>query len=139
MKRKTEPLTGLLKYEHRTIVAMTEIYCRNHHKGEERVNKLCTDCREFVDFAEFRLVKCPYGQVKPACQNCPIHCYKKDMKEKARIIMRYSGPRMLVWHPVMAVKHLMHAKRPLPPLPKKKRVKKIEDEKSANRIEATEV
>ena len=118
----------MLLYEHRTIEAMAQIYCRDHHKAEPKENKLCQNCREFVDFAGFRLQKCPYGQVKPACQNCPIHCYKPEMKEKARIIMRYSGPRMLLWHPVMAIKHLLHAKKPIPPLPKKKKRKKANAE-----------
>ena len=128
MKKLTEPLTGNLLNEHKTIAAMTRIYCRAYHKGHHKeagkINHLCNDCREFLDFAGFRLGKCPYGQIKPACRMCPIHCYKKDMKEKARIIMRYGGPRMLLKHPVMAIKHLMHEKKPVPELPKKRNRKK---------------
>ncbi|KEQ16454.1 nitrous oxide-stimulated promoter family protein [Endozoicomonas numazuensis] len=123
MRKLTEPLTGVLLYEHKTIIAMTRIYCRDHHSSREREQALCQECREFVEFAGLRLSKCPYGQVKPACQNCPIHCYKKDMKEKARIIMRYGGPRMLLRHPVMAIRHLLHARRANPELPKKKRIR----------------
>ncbi len=121
MKQAHAPLTGDLLYEHQTIAAMTRLYCRKHHKGAEKTRGLCSECREFLAFAAFRLAKCPYGQVKPACQQCPVHCYKKDMKEKARVIMRYSGPRMLLRHPVRAIKHLLHARRELPPLPKKNR------------------
>ncbi|WP_062265612.1 nitrous oxide-stimulated promoter family protein [Endozoicomonas arenosclerae] len=123
MKKLTEPLTGALLFEHNTITAMTRIYCRDHHVDRQREQGLCQECLEFVEFAGFRLSKCPYGQVKPVCQNCPIHCYQKDMKEKARIIMRYGGPRMLLRHPVMAVRHLWHARKPNPELPKKKRAK----------------
>ncbi len=121
MRKPTEPLTGALLYEHRTIKAMTQIYCSDHHKQEPKMDKLCDDCREFVDFAGFRLSKCPYGQIKPVCQHCPIHCYKKDMKEKARIIMRYGGPRMLLKHPIMAIRHLWHGRKPVPDLPKKQK------------------
>lgn len=35
--------------------------------------------------------------------------------------MRYSGPRMLLKHPVMAIRHLLHARKAVPELPKKKR------------------
>ena len=41
------------------------------------------------------------------------------MKEKARTIMIYGGPRMLLKHPVMAIKHLLHERKPVPDLPGK--------------------
>lgn len=121
MRKPAEPLTDKLLNEHKTIVAMTRIYCRDHHKVDGKIDHLCDDCREFRDFAQFRLSKCPYGQNKPVCRVCPVHCYKKDMKEKARTIMIYGGPRMLLRHPVMAIKHLLHERKPVPELPKKKR------------------
>lgn len=33
-----------------------------------------------------------------------------EMREKIRIVMRYSGPRMLFVHPVMCIKHLIDGK-----------------------------
>lgn len=119
-----EPLTGELAKEFKTIVAMTHIYCRDHHKEQRGGKKeLCSDCLAFTRFAEFRLDKCPYGQIKPTCKYCPVHCYKKDMKEQARTIMIYSGPRMLLKHPLLAIRHLLHDRKPVPELPKKKRKK----------------
>ena len=44
---------------------------------------------------------------KPTCKKCPIHCYKPDMKEKMREAMRYAGPRMMWYHPIAAIKHLI--------------------------------
>ena len=38
----------------------------------------CEECRRFLDYAERRLEKCPYGEAKPTCARCPIHCYKPD-------------------------------------------------------------
>ena len=116
--RSFKPLEGELAKEFKTIVAMTHIYCRDHHGT---LSGLCEDCREFTDFAEYRLVKCPYGQIKPTCKHCPVHCYRKDMKELARTIMVYSGPRMLLKHPILAIRHLLHDRKPVPPLPKKQR------------------
>ena len=119
-------MTGELATEFKTIVAMTHIYCRAHHKEHHQEHysgkkSLCPDCLEFTEFAEFRLVRCPYGQIKPTCKYCPVHCYKKDRKEQARIIMMYSGPRMLLKHPLLAIRHLLHDRRPVPELPKKSR------------------
>ena len=35
-------------------------------------------------------------------------------------VMRFSGPRMLAKHPYLAVKHLIDARRKVPPLPKRR-------------------
>ena len=114
------PLTGALATELKTIVAMTHIYCRDHHgSGKYHHKPLCDNCLAFTEFAEFRLSKCPYGQIKPTCKHCPVHCYKPAMKALAREIMVYSGPRMLLTHPYLAIRHLLHDRKPVPPLPKK--------------------
>ncbi|GLP97586.1 nitrous oxide-stimulated promoter family protein [Paraferrimonas sedimenticola] len=112
----TEPsLTGSLAYEFRTITAMVRIYCQHHHQGTHP----CEECRDFLQFAHKKLVRCPYGQDKPTCAKCPIHCYKPEMRERAKTIMRYAGPRMLMRHPVMAIKHLLAERRPVPDKPPK--------------------
>ena len=92
-----------LDREHRTIVKMVGIYCADHHGGSDA--SLCEDCSEFLDYAEVRLRKCPYGDDKPTCANCPIHCYKPARRAQVREIMRYAGPRMLLRHPVLAITH----------------------------------
>ncbi|AEX24340.1 nitrous oxide-stimulated promoter family protein [Vibrio sp. EJY3] len=104
-------LLGKLATEFKTVKAMVEVYCRANHgsKGE-----LCTECRDLLDYAEMRLDRCPYGENKPTCNKCPIHCYKPEPKEQMRLIMRYSGPRMLLKHPVLAIRHLLHEKRGVP-------------------------
>jgi hypothetical protein len=82
---------------------MVDIYCSAHHDSLGVM--LCAECQEFLDYAEVRLEKCPYGDDKPTCANCPIHCYKPARKVQARDIMRYSGPRMLFRHPLLAIAH----------------------------------
>lgn len=56
-------------------------------------------------YSEQRLLKCPYGQAKPTCGNCPIHCYKKRQRQEVRAIMRHAGPRMPWRHPLRALRH----------------------------------
>ncbi len=92
-----------LARERLTIGKMVGIYCTAHHDSLD--GALCDSCREFLDYAELRLEKCPYGEDKPTCANCPIHCYKPARKAQAQAIMRYAGPRMLLRHPVLAIAH----------------------------------
>lgn len=96
------PLTPRLHREWITIRAMIRIHCQGHHHGEAVP---CAECEQLLDYAAQRLGKCPFGEEKPACTNCPIHCYAKDMREKARQVMRYAGPRMLWHHPWLALRH----------------------------------
>ena len=85
------------------MTKMVGIYCAAHHgqSGDD----VCADCRDFLDYAETRLQKCPYGEDKPTCANCPIHCYKAERRAEAKKIMRYAGPRMMLRHPILAIAH----------------------------------
>ncbi len=96
-----------LERERRTIGKMVGIYCRDHHG----TNELCDDCALFMDYASVRLDKCPFGQAKPTCSNCPVHCYKAAYRDRARAIMRYAGPRMLLRHPVLTIAHYVDGLR----------------------------
>ena len=84
-----------MKREKKTIQAMVKIYCKDKHNTKE---KLCSECTEFVEYARIRLSRCPFQENKTTCGKCRIHCYKPGMREKAKTIMRYSGPRMLLHH-----------------------------------------
>lgn len=92
-----------LDREQLTIAKMIGIYCSDRHDGDG--GDLCSTCQEFLDYAELRLQKCPYGVDKPTCANCPIHCYKPARRAQAREIMRYAGPRMLLRHPLLTIAH----------------------------------
>ncbi|MDR2707504.1 MAG: nitrous oxide-stimulated promoter family protein [Nitrososphaerota archaeon] len=45
-----------------------------------------------------------------------MQCYKPDMKLQARKIMSYSGPRLLLRHPILALHHLWDKRRKAPTL-----------------------
>lgn len=95
--------TPRLQREQRTMRAMVAIYCRDHHGCRTP----CVDCQRFLAYAERRLEKCPYGEAKPTCARCPIHCYKPSQREQAKVVMRYAGPRMTLSHPWLAVLHVL--------------------------------
>src|SRR5512137_929036 len=106
-----------MKREKKTIGYMTEIYCKNHHGTSG--GELCPECLEFREYAFLRLDKCPFQEKKSTCGKCLIHCYKPDMKEKVKVVMRYSGPRMMLHHPGLAFHHVWDARRKPPVLGKK--------------------
>ena len=113
--------TPRLRREQRTIRAMLQIWCEAqplHHRP--RHGELCAGCAGLFEYASYRLVKCPYGEDKPTCVNCPIHCYGHTQRAAMQEVMRFSGPKMLFRHPVLAIRHLMDG-REEPPLPPRKK------------------
>ena len=92
-----------IEREKHIIEVMVEIYCKKKHKSKDG---LCSECRELLDYSRQRLDKCKFGEQKSYCQKCPIHCYKKDMKEKIKDVMKFSGPRLLFYNPVELFQHL---------------------------------
>ncbi|MGC8916746.1 MAG: nitrous oxide-stimulated promoter family protein [Thermoanaerobaculum sp.] len=90
------------KREEKTLSAMVWLFCRVHHDGQG----LCPSCQKLLAYAHQRLDRCPFGDGKPTCVHCPIHCYKPEPREAVRQVMGFSGPRMLLVHPILALRHL---------------------------------
>jgi hypothetical protein len=97
-----------------TLSTMIAIHCRELHGND---GGLCEDCAELLTYATRRLDRCVFGDDKPTCANCTVHCYSAAMREEVRSVMRYAGPRMIWRHPVLAVRHLLDGRRPAPALP----------------------
>lgn len=70
------------------VELMIRLYCRKKHQCKDG---LCTECNELLEYVKFRRSKCPWGDKKPFCSNCKIHCYKPEMREKIKEVMRFSG------------------------------------------------
>ena len=117
--------------EKKLIPVMIRKYCRGNHgtKGKE----VCEDCRALTEYALFRLEKCPFKVNKKFCSFCSVHCYKPDMKEKIKLVMRYSGPRMLFSHPAFAMGHVFQMIRYKKQ--QKKAAKEAEKEKPEKKAE----
>lgn len=92
--------------EKELVSLMIRLYCRKNHGSKT----LCAECTELDEYARNRSCKCPFMENKTFCSNCRVHCYKPDMREKIRIVMRFSGPRMIFHRPVTAVRHLIATK-----------------------------
>lgn len=102
--------------EIKTVSLMIDLYCRKNH-GKE----LCEECRALKEYAVQRSMKCPFMESKTFCSNCKVHCYKADMRDKIRKVMRFSGPRMIFHHPIMAIRHVIQSKK------EKRRLEKVNE------------
>jgi len=102
---------GRMEREAQTVEAMIGLYCRGVHGNAA---DLCAVCAELRDYARQCLQECPFQADKTTCARCPIHCYKPQMREQIRAVMRYAGPRMLLRHPILAVRHLADGLRKEP-------------------------
>lgn len=96
------------EWEKTMVSQMIALYCKKNHKVQ---NELCPDCAELDKYARQRSDKCPFMETKTFCSNCKVHCYKPEMREKIRAVMRFSGPRMIFHHPVAAMRHVIETKK----------------------------
>lgn len=90
------------------VSRMIALYCKKKHHTKDG---LCSECAALDAYARERSDKCPFMETKTFCSNCRVHCYKKDMREQIRQVMRFSGPRMIFRHPVAAISHVVETKK----------------------------
>ena len=120
--------------EKKVVALMIRMYCRRHCRQQGRTaitdrtdrtgdtnqadnssrtatSPLCPECAALLDYALRRLDSCRFGNGKPSCRKCPVHCYRADMRERIRTVMRWAGPRMIFHHPLAATRHLLRELR----------------------------
>jgi hypothetical protein len=86
------------------VQAMIKMYCRENHNSK---GTICAECESLSKYAEKRLLSCMYGEIKPVCKHCPVHCYSPAMREKMRQVMKWAGPKMIFRNPLFAVMHIL--------------------------------
>ena len=94
--------------EKQLVSQMIALYCRKNHNCKK---DLCDDCKSLKEYAEMRIEKCAFMETKKFCSNCKVHCYKPQMREQIRKVMRFSGPRMIFYHPIIAIKHIIESSK----------------------------
>lgn len=104
----TKDLESKRAREKEMVSQMIALYCRKKHGVKKG---LCSECGELNTYARMRSDKCPFMETKTFCSNCKVHCYKPEMREKIRVVMRFSGPRMIFYHPVVALRHVIETKK----------------------------
>lgn len=90
--------------EKEIISLMIKLYCRKVHASTAGP---CEDCEKLLTYAHIRLSNCRYGSDKGYCGKCSTPCYKHDMKLKMKDVMRFSGPRLMIYQPLEFIRHLV--------------------------------
>lgn len=105
-----------------TVSLMIGLYCQKKHgtkKGE-----LCPECRQLLDYVKFRRMKCRGVTKSPSARTAAFIVINRICSEKIARVMRFSGPKMVFYHPVIAFSHLAETKR------QKRKLKKAEEKKA---------
>ena len=93
-----------IEREKEVVSRMIELYC----KKRLGMTEVSMEYKELEVYAHKRLDMCKFGDNKSNCKRCTIHCYKPEMREKIRAIMRWAGPCMLIYDPIAAIRHLLN-------------------------------
>ncbi len=99
-----------LFYERQTIRAMVQMYCQGQRHSCV-AGGCCGSCVDLLNYAYERLERCVFQECKPVCSQCPIQCYRPEQRVQITAVMRYSGPRMLLRHPLIAIRHLVNERK----------------------------
>jgi len=80
-----------IKKDAKILKKFVSVYCnKNHADREKNESGYCDECFEVLNYALKRDEKCPLDP-KPKCKDCKIHCYKPEMRQKIKEIMKFSG------------------------------------------------
>lgn len=80
------------------VTLMIKLYCKKHDDIDEL---------DLLRYVNDRIDKCPMMEQKTFCSKCKIHCYRQEYREKIKKVMRYSGPRIFFYHPILVIKHTL--------------------------------
>lgn len=94
------------RQEQKIVQEIIRIYCHGHHHPRPAGEDLCADCRRVAIYADERILHCPRMEIKTFCSACPVHCYAPKMRKKMQEVMAYGGPRMLLHHPLLTLRHI---------------------------------
>ena len=88
------------------VSQMIKLYCHKNHTNQNG-KELCDECQELIEYACERSEKCRFMKNKTFCSNCRIQCYSPEMKKRIQKVMRYSGPRIIIYHPLLCLRHVI--------------------------------
>lgn len=89
--------------ERAVVAQMIGTYCHGNH-GTPR-GELCDERSSLAAYADARIGRCPFMATKTFCSQCKVHCYAPKERQAIKDVMRYAGPRMLLRHPAMTIRH----------------------------------
>ena len=110
---KKDKLYKKRENEKRVMFYMINLYCKHHHKDYQKIccktfgsKPLCKECEEIYNYSIERTDNCKFIKTKTFCSACQKQCYKRNIKNKVKQIMSFSGKIMLIYHPIIALSHV---------------------------------
>ena len=106
--------TNRIEREKQIVQKMIAIYCRHHLKqapAAEGTGPEASTAEEYQQLAEYacqRLDHCRFGEQKPVCEKCTVHCYAPKERQLIKEVMRWVGPRMMLYSPKDALFHVFN-------------------------------
>ena len=97
---------GKIEKDKKTLYFLIDLYCQKNHSST--LNE-CNECNEVYKYAAKKLDACKFGENKPNCKKCTIHCYNKTTRSRIREIMRFSGPRIIFHRPYQYIRYALRA------------------------------
>lgn len=88
--------------EIKAVTEMIGIFCQDVHKTDGV--ELCPECEELLEYIKKRVNSCPRMAEKTLCSECRTHCYAPNRQQRIKQIMHYSGSKLALRSPVMAVR-----------------------------------
>lgn len=80
--------------DEKVLRAFIAVYCHAHHHGgvrhRDQGREYCSECYALLLYALQRNERCPLIP-KPVCRHCAVHCYKPEMRQRIRQVMKFSG------------------------------------------------
>ena len=97
--------TNRKEIEKRILHKMIKLYCNKHHNTQ---SQLCPNCSDIYFYSLKQIDRCPHAENKPTCNQCETNCYVEDIRIKIKKIMKWSGPRILFYHPIYAIRYIIN-------------------------------
>jgi hypothetical protein len=97
---------AVLSRDLQTLARFIQVYCHGRHQDRDRQTvalkthdvarliggpvELCAACTKLLTHALVKRTAYPMDP-KPACKDCPQHCYHPTYRDQIRKVMKYSG------------------------------------------------
>lgn len=109
-KQQAAMIKNYVPKEKETVRKMFGLYCQKNHDTPAG-KKLCPKCTALLATVMLKMNRCPYGITKPICEKCKIPCFGKKQTKDFLDIMQGSRTKMLLRHPIMAMRHRLNGMR----------------------------
>jgi secreted Zn-dependent insulinase-like peptidase len=87
---------------------MVHIYCKSNHEIHE---ELCPECAELLEYAKTRLDKCPFQEKKRHLWQVFTALLQALNERQSEKVMRYADPRVLLHHPLLAMRNVIDGRK----------------------------